>query len=894
MTADEWEQVKRFFEAAVALPEADREAYVRDGCSEWPTICEQVLELLANHSEISLSATGNSYMSPVLANGELVAGRFRITRFIASGGMGEVYEGYDEWLRLRLALKTLRPELLSDPAALERFKRELLVARKVSHQNVCRVFDFVEHRVPAGPTADEIFTPCFTMELLDGESVAQMLAHARPLGHAEALSLIRQVAAGLQTLHDHGIVHRDLKPSNIMIEPRDGGLARAVVMDFGLAKSDSSEADLFQSAPEFQGGAPYFMAPELLRRARPTIASDIYSFGLLIDEMVTELRAFSSRSMQGLYYQKLWEKPTPPSARSHGLPAHWEPTILRCLEAEPAARFTSVAEVLSALEGDNSDATVKGTPAVASAAERRRLIRRRSVIGALIGAPLVGGAATVAALALQPVNSSIEVFDIENQTKLPDYEYLCRGTTAELMRQLVQLQGVRVFALHAPRSGAPAQRVGRFSLDGMLQAHRGQIRLSMQFSDNDHQGALLWSENFERENLGNPLALQSEIARNTVAALERRVLLGGGTEGEASPGPLYSAAYRVRRWLAFQTSGALPGPPTTSNAAFDLYMRGHNLLEEVSPSTASAAIDYFKRAIQEDPRFALAYSSAADAYIAMMNYNYAPHPVMAQYARTYAWRGVELDRNLAEAHAVLGAIRQMDWDWKGAEESYRRALALKPSLARARRWHAGLILQFGLFDEALAEARAALDLDPYDRSAPPAIGLYLFLAGKLREAANMLEQALATKDMLGTRGNLGQVYAWLGHTGSAAEAHTHFQGALQQAEEIERVERATSPGGRTSFADQLYALTYSLMGDAGSAQPFLERLERDMSAGGTSPVTIAWVLAIQERRDEACDLLDRAASWRDRRLLYSKIIPFLANLHGYPRFESLLRQMNLA
>ena len=176
--------------------------------------------------------------------------------FIASGGMGEVYEAYDERLRSRLALKTVRPDVVSEEGALERFKREILIARGVSHENLCRVFDFVEHQTGESKYAECI--PCLTMELLEGESLADLLARKRPLGQPETLSTVHQISEGLAVLHGSGIIHRDLKPSNIMIVPRKSGTSRVVVTDFGLAKADESEVDLFQSHPGFQAGAPYF------------------------------------------------------------------------------------------------------------------------------------------------------------------------------------------------------------------------------------------------------------------------------------------------------------------------------------------------------------------------------------------------------------------------------------------------------------------------------------------------------------------------------------------------------------------------------------------------------------------------------------------------------------
>src|SRR5262249_52164717 len=154
---------------------------------------------------------------------------------------------------------------------LERFKRELLIARGVSHENVCHVFDFVAHKKP-GPLGIEIVTPCFTMELLEGETLGERLSRGRPLPVPDALKIIQQVVRGLQALHDRNIIHRDLKPSNIMVTSDDKEHPRVVVMDFGLSKPDTLQTEIFESSPDLElAGAPYFMAPELVRRDRPSI-----------------------------------------------------------------------------------------------------------------------------------------------------------------------------------------------------------------------------------------------------------------------------------------------------------------------------------------------------------------------------------------------------------------------------------------------------------------------------------------------------------------------------------------------------------------------------------------------------------------------------------------------
>jgi serine/threonine protein kinase/tetratricopeptide (TPR) repeat protein len=903
MPSVDWNRAKELFEAAVELPEAEASAYLDAECSGFPELHSMVSTLIRNHRELSGQDQQLQYHLDagrtirVLENGMLVAKRFRILRFIASGGMGEVYEAMDEWLGAKLALKTLRPEMLSAPGSIDRFKRELLIARRVTHENVCRVFDFAEHHTPdAAPGRSS--TPCFTMELLEGESLASYLSTRRPLPLCEALLLIRQIAAGLSTLHAHGLVHRDIKPSNIMIVAASKGGKRAVVMDFGLTKPLGTESDMFQSAPEFHGGAPYFMDPELLRGAKPGIASDVYSFGLLVDEMVTSQRAFTSQSVQSLYYEKLWETPVAPSRRSKNLPQRWEESLLRCLDPDPTKRFSSIAEAARAFEEpplESASATGPSPPPVRRTflsgppAERRR----RQFLAALAGAPIAVGAIAMGSIVWSSGDSSIEVFDIENQTGNPEFDYICRGTTAEILRQLLEVRGVQVYAMRMPRTNAPArQATGRFCLNGMLQVHLNQVRLSIQLFDNGRNGHLVWTRKFESAGLQDPLGLQSDIARNTIAALEREVW--AGQNAEASISPFTRAAVRMRQAFFMPAANDLPGPPTVSNEALDLYMRGRSLLEELSPTGAARSLEYFKMAIDRDSKFALAYAGAADATMALMNYNYRPHVQLAEEARYFADRAVLVGQRLAEAHSVLAAVRQMDWDWKGAEESYQLALSLKPKFARARRWYAGLVAQFGRFDDALAHSRLALADDPFDRSAAPAIGLYLFLARRYEEAVQILTEAIRSKDMIMTRWNLTQVYAWMGRKSSGSTAGDYFRKALEQAAAVEVVEKSDrGPNARAVYADQVFALTYALMGDTSTARIYRERMEADVEQGGTSPAGVAWAYAAEGQTARACDFFDLALTRRDRRLLYVKVLPFLENMRGVERFETLLKTMKL-
>jgi tetratricopeptide (TPR) repeat protein/tRNA A-37 threonylcarbamoyl transferase component Bud32 len=298
---------------------------------------------------------------PVFRDGETVAGRYRVVRFLAQGGMGEVYEVEDLELRERAALKTVRPEVGAD-MAVERFRREIQLARKVTHPNVCRIFDVFYHRAPeAGSDQPIIF---LTMELLAGETLSERLRRGAPLPPDEALPIARQVCLGLEAAHQAGIIHRDLKPGNVVLVPARGGV-RAVVTDFGLARLEAGHGAEDPAAPSLTGagglvGTPAYLAPEQLDGGEISTAVDIYALGIVLYEMATGTVPFVGDSVLATAVKRLKETPVSPRVHVPGLDRRWEAAILRCLEREPAARFGSPLEVLAALTGDEPGAMTAG------------------------------------------------------------------------------------------------------------------------------------------------------------------------------------------------------------------------------------------------------------------------------------------------------------------------------------------------------------------------------------------------------------------------------------------------------------------------------------------------------------------------------------------------------
>ncbi len=344
--------------------------------------------------------------------GDFLAGRYRIVRFIAHGGMGEVYEAEDAELGGRVALKTVRPELVALPGAMERFKREIHLARKVTHPNVCRIFDLGLHRA----NGKEI--TFLTMELLGGENLYQRLKRVGRMKPEEALPLVRQMADALATAHEASIVHRDFKSANVMLVPSKGG-ERAVVTDFGLARGSVEGGAL---GAELTGtgdvmGTPAYMAPEQLEGRKAGAAADIYAFGVVLYEMLTGSLPFSGDSPFTAALKKLKEKPTPPRKLIPDLDPRWDGVVLRCLERRVEDRFETASDVVRALAGEEVAAGRRG--------------RRRRLIGAAVLAALSLVAGYYLARATWPRAEETDHHHASTSRPVPSYAHI-RSNAAQI------------------------------------------------------------------------------------------------------------------------------------------------------------------------------------------------------------------------------------------------------------------------------------------------------------------------------------------------------------------------------------------------------------------------------------------------------------------------------
>ena len=340
-------------------PSLDDVATFLDGCAaaalsqrilDHLDTCEPCRLLLAD----SLRTSGASEMSlgsraaiRTFSVGETVNGRYQIKRFIARGGMGEVYEAWDSQLQESIALKTIACTALDNAKLYAQFRAEVQLARRVTHPNVCRILEFGLHdRVYRG---QQETIPFLTMELLTGETLAQLIARQGALSEAEVLPIAFQVIDGLSAVHAAGIVHRDLKSSNVFILPCETGKQRAVLMDFGLARSVAMQSSLLSTDGTSPAGTPAYMAPEQALGGVPMTAWDIHALGVVLFESLSGVLPFTGASAVALAVARASTSAPPLSSVNPRVSPTLERIVAHCLQRDPKRRYANLDELRAAL-----------------------------------------------------------------------------------------------------------------------------------------------------------------------------------------------------------------------------------------------------------------------------------------------------------------------------------------------------------------------------------------------------------------------------------------------------------------------------------------------------------------------------------------------------------------
>ncbi len=569
---------------------------------------------------------------------------YKILKKTGEGGMGVVYEAEDTKLRRIVALKFLPPHLTRDTEAKQRFIQEAQATSSLQHINICTIHDIDQ-------TDDgQLF---IVMDYYSGESLKARIARG-PLKVEEAISTAIQVSSGLQSAHEQRIVHRDIKPANILIT--HDGVAK--IVDFGLAKLRGRTKLTREGASM---GTIEYMSPEQSRGEEIDHRTDIWSLGCVMYEMLAGHPPFKGDYEQAIVYSILNAQPEPVTSLRSGIPMELEQIIAKCLEKKQDERYQTVADVivdLKRLQRTAGERAVSLPEKHVSPASSKKLwvtiafLMVISVVLIMIFKPFTA----------QPElnRKSIAVLPFKNMSDSKEDEYFSDGLTEDIITQLSKISGIekviaRTSVMQYKGNAKSIRDIGKeldvaTILEGSVRRSGGQVRIVAQLIDTKSEGHL-WAETYDREMAGI-FAVQSDVAQQ-IAAVLRATLL-----------PAEKATIEKQ--------------PTGNISAYDYYLKGREYYNRYMPQDNETAIGLFKKALELDTNYVLAYAGLADAY----GQRYG------QFGQGRQWldssiatstRAIKIDAQSAEAYKALGLAYEFKGFLHKALEANRKALELNPN-----------------------------------------------------------------------------------------------------------------------------------------------------------------------------------------------------------------------
>jgi len=790
---------------------------------------------------------------------------YRLVEKIGAGGMGVVYRAHDDRLNRDVALKFLPDELNHDENARALLIREARTASALNHPNICTIYD-------VGEVDGKSY---IVMEFVSGRSLAEQI----PEDGLPVETVIRygeQIADAMAHAHERGVIHRDLKTPNVIVMP--GG--RVKVLDFGLAKHMAPGEITLKtqsiSTLTSEGaivGTMHYMAPELFRGEPADARSDIWALGVVLYEMANGKRPFRGRTSYELSSMILHD--SPPSLREN-VPLGLRSVIEHCLAKDPAQRYQHASEIRAALEALRTNSAVipasailpSGIQAAPAPATPRSRLKRVALASSAVAALLLitafvwklvevkwRGSPAVGASSIQ----SLAVLPLENLTGDPKQDYFADGMCDALITELSQIKRLRVISRtsvmqYKDKHESPAQIAQELGVDALVEGSvlrsDDRVRISAELVQ-PQTGQNLWAHSYERT-VTDILALQSDVARDIVTQIQIQM-----TQPEQE---------------------RLAKTRTVVPAAYDAYLQGNYYVAKRTGEAVTQAVADYRQAIQLDPTYAPSYAGLAGALTLAADYKDVPSSQVLPEAEAAAVKALQLDDNLAYAHAVLGQIRAYRLEWPGVLDEFKRAIELNPGEANSHHWYGLALASAGRSDEAISEMKLAQELDPRSLIINANLSWVLYLAGTYDEAIAQAQKTVAMDSSFAVaHGYLGQAYL---ARGDDAQALLELQQAL------------TLSGNETSFKAEL-GNADAVAGKKPEALAILHELLEMSSRQYVSPLSIALVYVGLDQKDEAFRWLDKAYAERSVRLINIAVHPRFASLHSDPRFAALVRQIGL-
>ena len=639
-------------------------------------------------ADVGIGATLEVSDSGSINTGADFGPRYHVQSLLGSGGMGKVYKARDRELDRTVAIKVLRPDLMTDPMAMQRFKHELLLASSISHPNILRIHDLGEYNG----------VKFISMAYVDGGDLTQLMRKEGRLSLERVLNIMRQLAAALAAAHGVNVVHRDLKPQNMLLGSRD----HIYVTDFGIAKTlESDRTSVTRTGAVL--GTPLYMSPEQVEGKPVDHRSDLYTYGLIFYEMLTGVLPFTGDTTFQLMYQRVHQLPKRPETVIPDLPAYLSRICLKCLEKDPANRYQHASEILSDLDLKHAPThthTVQITLPVLS--KKIWLISGSAVallLAGLLALPPVrdrifhreaaGATSSIPSLKQGKFVAVLPMRILGDQNSL---RYVADGLTEALSAKLFQLHDMHTTSASEVQKARPsdslsdvARQLGvNLVVSGTIQGSGDKLRVVASLDD-VAGGRRVWTQEFSgvQQDL---LTMEDQIYGGVVEALALRP-------------------------TSEESARATPHP-TENIEAYDLYLKGRSAVRgQQDVKNVQTAITYYENALKKDPNFALAYAGVADA--SMIMYHEKKDSFWSQKALAAAQQAERLNGNLPEVHFSLGSVYTDSGKGAEAVSELKRVLELAPNSDDGYRGLGKAYLALGQKDQALQAYQKAIELNPY-------------------------------------------------------------------------------------------------------------------------------------------------------------------------------------
>lgn len=737
---------------------------------------------------------------------------YKVIDKLGEGGMGEVFLAEDTKLKRKVAIKFLPSNLAKDKESRERFEREAQAAAVLNHPNIVTVYEI-------GEFENQIY---ISMEYLEGELLRDKIDNhnstSTEIPIEEIINISAQICEGLEKAHQAGIVHRDIKPGNIIIDKDN----RVKILDFGLAKLKGVSQLTKENSTI---GTIQYMSPEESRGEIVDARTDIWSFGVVLYEMLAGHYPFIGDYEQAVLYSILNEDPVPIENLQKIISEEMNQLVKKLLKKDLHERYQNINEIKSDLKSiENKLKTQK------SKIENSKQ------------------------------SLSIVVLPFVNMSADPENEYFSDGLSEELINALCKIKELHVVARTSAFSfkgkEMDVRDIGKKLnvervLEGSVRKAGDQLRITAQLI-NVTDGYHIWSEKYDRK-LDDIFAIQDDISFQITESLKSKLVTVPKED---------------------------PEKHTSNLEAYDFYLKGKYYWNEYSAEWTNKAIDCFKKAIEKDHKFALAYATLSSVYVFQSTpLGSLPGKIAMPKAREAAQKALYLDPNLTEAYVALGAISTFyDWDGDKSIEYFQRAINLNPNSADARLW-----IEFPLslirhdFNESINQLNHVLELDPLNLIIRLRLGYVYVYKYEFDRAIEHFQKILEIEPnfVLGHHG-LMDVY---GQTGMYEEA-------------ISRGEQVLKLAGRAQAHLGALAYCYGKAGRKNDALNIISEFLDQPKQGYTSPFWIATIYMGLNEPDHVFEWLEKAYEDRDGNLLYIMAPPF-DPIRTDPRYNNLLNKMGL-